>query len=88
MHGGMGASVTINVVNSEFFSLMGRRMYGVAYTIAREPPPDAGDVVFTGASGMKVYRRDAFPRAWAVHELVRVPNAGEGNWPRAGIIPA
>ena len=21
----------------------------------------------TGASGMKVYRRDAFPRAWAVH---------------------
>ena len=79
MHGGMGAGVTINVVNSELFSLMGRRMYGVAYTIAREPPPDAGDLVFTGASGMKVYRRDAFPRAWAVHELVRVPNAGEGN---------
>jgi hypothetical protein len=28
---------------------------------------------------MKVYRRDAFPRAWAVHELVRVPNIAEGN---------
>jgi hypothetical protein len=79
MHGGMGAGVTINVVNSELFSLMGRRMYGVAYTIAREAPPDAGDLVFSGASGMKVYRRDAFARAWAVHELVRVPNAGEGN---------
>ena len=75
----MGAGVTTNVVNSELFSLMGRRMYGVAYTIAREPPPDAGDQVFSGASGMKVYRRDAFPRAWAVHELVRVPNSGEGN---------
>jgi len=53
-------------------------MYGVAYSIAREPPPDGCDLVFSGASGMKVYRRDAFPRAWAVHELVRVPNAGEG----------
>src|ERR1019366_8693873 len=31
------------------------------------------------ASGMKVYRRDAFPRAWAVHELDRVPNITEGN---------
>jgi hypothetical protein len=28
---------------------------------------------------MKVYRRDAFPRAWAVHQLVRVPNITEGN---------
>ena len=35
--------------------------------------------VFTGASGMKVYRRDAFPRAWAVHELLRVASVGEGN---------
>ena len=79
MHGGMGAGVTTNVVNSEIFSLRGRRMYGVAYTIAREAPPDAGDLVFTGASLMNVYRRDAFPRAWAVHELVRGPNTGEGN---------
>ena len=54
-------------------------MYGVAYTIAAGPVPDAGDEVFRGASGMKVYRRDAFPRAWAVHELVRVKDADEGN---------
>ena len=79
MHGGMGASVPVNVLESEFFGLTGRRMYGVAYTIAATPQPDAGDEVFAGASGMKVYRRDAFPRAWAVHELVRVPNTGEGN---------
>ena len=79
MHGGMGASVPVNVLESEFFGLTGRRMYGVAYTIAATPQPDAGDEVFAGASGMKVYRRDAFPRAWAVHELVRVPNIAEGN---------
>ena len=79
MHGGQTASVTNNVLDSEFFDLNGRRMWGVAYTIATAPQPDAGNEVFAGASGMKVYRRDAFPRAWAVHELVRVPNTGEGN---------
>ena len=79
MHGGQTASVTTNVMESEFFSLTGRRMWGVAYTIAKDPQPDAGNEVFSGASGMKVYRRDAFPRAWAVHELVRVPNIAEGN---------
>ncbi|MGD0777143.1 MAG: YfhO family protein [Candidatus Solibacter sp.] len=79
MHGGMGASVSTNVLESEIFSLTGRRMYGVAYTIAAAPQPGAGDEVFSGAGGMKVYRRDAFPRAWAVHELVRVPNKTEGN---------
>jgi hypothetical protein len=79
MHGGKSASVTTNLLESEFFSLTGHRMYGVAYTIATAPQPNAGDEVFSGASGMKVYRRDAFPRAWAVHELVRVPNTTEGN---------
>jgi hypothetical protein len=79
MHGGQTASVTTNVTESEFFGLNGRRMWGVAYTIAKDPQPDAGNEVFSGASGMKVYRRDAFPRAWAVHQLVRVPNIIEGN---------
>jgi hypothetical protein len=71
--------VIASVLESEFFGLNGRRMYGVAYTIAPSSLPDAGDLVFTGASGMKVYRRDAFPRAWAVHELVRVADIGAGN---------
>lgn len=79
MHGGKTASITTNVLDSELFSLTGRRMYGVAYTIATAPQPNAGDEVFAGASGMKVYRREAFPRAWAVHELVRVQQTGEGN---------
>jgi hypothetical protein len=79
MHGGQTASVTTNVLESQFFSVTGRRMWGVAYTIATAPQPDAGNEVFAGASGMKVYRRDAFPRAWGVHQLVRVPNLTEGN---------
>jgi hypothetical protein len=79
MQGGKGASITTNIVESEIFGITGRRMYGVAYTIAAAPQPDAGNEVFTGASGMKVYRRDAFPRAWAVHDLLRVAGVGEGN---------
>jgi hypothetical protein len=79
MHGGQTASVTNSLLESEFFGLDGRRMWGVAYTIATAPQPDAGNEVFSGASGMKVYRRDAFPRVWAVHELVRVPDIKEGN---------
>jgi hypothetical protein len=70
MHGGKGASVPVNLLDSELFSLTGRRMYGVTYTIAKTPERDSGEEVFTGASGMKVFRRDAFPRAWAVHELL------------------
>lgn len=79
MHGGKVASVLSNVLDTEFFGLDARRMFGVAYTIAAAPTPDAGDLVFTGASGMKVFRRDAFPRAWAVHHLVRVPDIATAN---------
>jgi hypothetical protein len=79
MIGGNGASVTANLLASEFFSLNGRKMYGVAYTLSKTPVPDAGDEVFQGASGLKVYRRDAFPRAWAVHDLIGVPEIGQGS---------
>ena len=79
MIGGNGASVTTNLLDSEFFSLRGRKMYGVAYTLSKAPVPDGGEEVFQGASGLKVYRREAFPRTWAIHELVRVPEEGQGN---------
>ena len=68
MNGGSGASVTFNVLNSEFYSPTGRRMWGIAYVLSAKEDPTLGQDVFTGASGLKVYRRrDAYPRAWAVH---------------------
>jgi hypothetical protein len=80
MYGGKGASVPLNVLDSELFSKAGHRLWGVAYILAPEPKPDAPPALFTSSSGMKVYRRDdAFPRAWAVHELVRVNSRAEGN---------
>jgi hypothetical protein len=39
MHGGQTASVATNVLESEFFGPTGRRMWGVAYTIATAPSP-------------------------------------------------
>jgi hypothetical protein len=80
MNGGLGASVTLNVLDTEFFGPDGHRLWGVAYTVANKPDPKYGEEVFTGASGLKVYHRnDAFPRAWSVHEAVSVTSRGEGN---------
>jgi hypothetical protein len=80
MHGGYLAGVTINVLDSEFHSLEGRKLYGVGWVIAKAPPADTADVAFAGSSGYKVYRRaDAFPRAWSVHQLVRVRDRAAGN---------
>jgi hypothetical protein len=81
MRMGALASVTSNVLDSDFFSDRSRMMYGVAYTVAAPPaPPEAGREVFTGASGMKVYQRDdAFPRVWAVHKLEQVPDQRAAN---------
>jgi hypothetical protein len=79
MNMGQGASVTYNVMDSEFFAPTGHRIWGIVYTVSDKPDPRYGDPVFTGASGLKVYRRDAFPRAWAVHELAPVSNRAEGG---------
>jgi hypothetical protein len=85
MHGGYLAGVTLNVLDSEFFSLEGRKLYGVGWVIAKTPPGNPAEEVFAGSSGYKVYRRaDAFPRAWSVHELVQVRDRGAGNAALAG----
>ena len=80
MWGGYLASVTANLLSFEFHKPEARELYNVVYTIAAEPSPGAGDQVFTGQSGLKVYRNAAaFPRAWAVHKLVEAHDAGEAN---------
>ena len=80
MWGGYLASVTSNLLSFEFHKPEARLLYGVAYTIAGESTPDAGEQVFAGQSGLKVYRNAAaFPRAWAVHKLVQADDAGAAN---------
>jgi hypothetical protein len=79
MIGGSSPSLTANMQNFEFWKLPSRLLWGVGYTIAAKPGGE-GDLVFTGVSGMSVYRHDrVFPRAWAIHELVEAPTADAGR---------
>jgi hypothetical protein len=80
MWGGALASVTSNLLNFEFHKYQARMAYGVAYSIAAQPPAEPAEPIFDGRSGLKVYRHpEALPRAWAVHNLTRVPDMDAGN---------
>jgi len=79
MMGGSLASLTSNVQHVEMWKLPVRLLWGAGYTIAAKPSAE-GQLVFIGASGMKVYRHaGVFPRAWAIHELVQVPTPEAGR---------
>ncbi len=74
------ASVTINVLNTEFHTWQTRLLFGVRYTVSEKPPLGDSRDVFTGASGLKVFENpSAFPRAWSVHNLVHVKDPAEGR---------
>jgi hypothetical protein len=79
MWGGYLASISTDLFYTTV-SPQARLLYGVAYTVAERPAPELGEDLFTGASGAKVYRNaGAFPRAWAVHSLRRVPDLAAGR---------
>ena len=81
MFGGYLASVTTNMLSFEFHRDQAKKLWGVAYQISAKPSAYAGQEVFSGASGMKVYKQPAaFPRAWAVHKLIRITNSDQANW--------
>ncbi len=74
------ASVTANVIGSEFYNWQSKLLAGTRYTIARKPTLADDRDVFTATSGLKVYEStSAFPLAWAVHRVERIPNADAGR---------
>jgi hypothetical protein len=91
MHGGFGASATVNVLDSEYFSLGGRQTWGVRYIVGTKPPAKGVvQEVLTLSSGVKLYQRDAFPRAWAVHEIVAenpITKTGPEGFRRMAFMP-
>jgi hypothetical protein len=74
------ASLTTNWTVPAFWEPPTRSLFGVRFTIGHETHmPDAKEV-FRGVSGMKVFENPhAFPRAWAVHELVKIATDSEGH---------
>lgn len=66
--GGYLASLTENV-NRVQGNLRARTMYGVNFYVGKQPLRPGQVELFTGASGIKVYRNpEAYPRAWIVHK--------------------
>jgi hypothetical protein len=79
MMGGSFPSLTSNMQYVETWKLPTRLLWGAAYTLSAKPSPE-GQLIFTGASGIRVYRHSGvFPRAWAIHELVEVPTPEAGR---------
>jgi hypothetical protein len=79
MWGGYLPSLTANRLRFDSTQLPARLLWGVGYTISAKPSTE-GQLVFSSASGMRVYRhQEVFPRAWAIHELVQALNAETGN---------
>jgi membrane protein YfhO len=74
------AGVTINSFNLETHTLPTMKLVGVKYTLARAPTRTDQVEVFRGASGIAIYENpDVFPRAWAIHEFVRIKTPNEGR---------
>jgi hypothetical protein len=74
------ASITTNWSVPAFFEPPTQSLFNVRFTIGHETHmPDAKEV-YRGASGMKVFDNPhAFPRAWAVHELVTIKKNLDGH---------
>jgi len=69
------ASVTTNIWQHEISKPAVRDILGIRYSIAKQPTRPEQRLVFTGLSGLNVYENPtAFPRVWAVHESMQVPN--------------
>jgi hypothetical protein len=77
---GYAASVLTDIVRLDWSHDRGQMLLGVAYYVGKQPSGGATELVYQGSSGLNVYRNpSAFPRAWTVHEVVRVKNEGEAN---------
>ena len=74
------AGVTVNTFRLDVYDVSTSKLMGVKYTLARKPADAAQREIFRGASGISVYENaDVFPRAWAVHEAVSIPNSDQGR---------
>ncbi|MBM3748031.1 MAG: hypothetical protein FJW34_19775, partial [Acidobacteria bacterium] len=71
---GYNAGITGNILELETHKPRTQDLLAVNYTVSREPTRPGQELVFSGASGVRVYRNpSALPRARIVHEIVQVP---------------
>jgi len=78
--GGYVASLPDNLLRLGIHSPRVHQLMGVGYYVASKPPEQAGKEVFRSQSGLSVYEnRQALPRVWSVHSLVRVAGAEQAR---------
>ncbi len=69
------ASLTANLLEIPNFQLRTGRLLGISYSLGKKPPSEFSREVFNGPDGLKLYfDPEALPRAWTVHEAVRLPS--------------
>ena len=74
------AGVTANTFQLETHLWPTRMLLGVKYTLGRTAVDPSEREIFTGASGIKVFENpNAFPRAWAVHEVIGIQGMPAGR---------
>ena len=74
------AGVTVNAFRLETHTAQTMKLLGTKFILSRAATGPGQGEVFRGASGIAVYQNpDAFPRAWAVHDSVRIQNTDQGR---------
>ncbi len=72
---GSVASVPASTLRMNLYSDVGKEFWGVRYYLGRKPNHPLQREVFSGRSGVKVYRNDAaMERAWVVHRVEARPD--------------
>jgi hypothetical protein len=73
-------SVTENLTPLDPVTPQIRSLFGVQFTVGRDTVMPDAVPVFENAAGIKVFRNPhAFPRAWAVHELIPIAQPPDGQ---------
>jgi hypothetical protein len=74
---GYVAGAPENLLRNGMHSPPLHRLYNVQYWISKEPQRPDQELVFTGASGVKVFKNTGtMPRAWVSHAVVRMESQG------------
>jgi hypothetical protein len=75
---GYAAGVTANIFGTLQYTERTRDLLAVTHYVGREPNRPGQQEIFQDARGLKVFRNpNAFPRAWAVHQVVQTRDGAE-----------
>lgn len=76
--GGYVAGVPENLLRAELHTDRSKALFAVTHYIGRQPANPRQIPLYQGRSGVKVFRNpDVMPRAWSVHEAIRVSSFPE-----------